>query len=221
MIDVDIMGKITKPLTHVKLTPRVDEGQMRFVLSWPDGPKDLDLHTSFKLNRFLACSCYFGRRECPGVSLDVDSYNGGASGGETITISTLGQYIYTISINKFEDFGEDSADGETPVAGSVQNNNNKNNQTIPDTPLPFSNAKISVYVYNYVGPIFEVAVPSVIDASTTDGESTNPDDYTWWLGFCLNGRTGINSLTPMNKLYTEQPNFSICEKHFGLKPSPF
>ena len=43
-IDPDVTTNAEIELKTISMTPLVEEGQIRFVLSWPDAPADLDLH---------------------------------------------------------------------------------------------------------------------------------------------------------------------------------
>ena len=219
------MGNNTKPLLTIGMTPLVDAGQLRFVLSWPFGPKDLDLHSFFSISRFSKCEVYFGQRDCVGTTLDTDNFNGGASGVETITINLLGNYIYTFAVNKYVDVttGNGQAQGDTPVSGQEESNSTAVeaaiNIGIPDTTLAQSTAKISVYSYGYKGPIFSLTVPTFMPENlivNTQNESGINDEksYNWWLAFCLNGSTGFNSLTPVNKLSTDIPSYNYCGQYF-------
>jgi hypothetical protein len=210
------------------MTPTVDPGQIRFVLSWPLGPKDLDLHSYFKISRFSKCEIYFGKRSCVGTDLDVDNFEGGPNGVETITISTLGNYVYTFAVNKYVDISNGQAQGDDPVPGvddstqaTTQATTPTTNQQIPDTPLAGSNAKISVYINGYKGSIYNLVVPVTADPSTTyERTGGNVNDYLWWYGLCLNGNQGISSLTPINKISVNTPDYTLCQNVY-TPPSSF
>lgn len=208
------MGAMTKPISTASLTPTVDKGKLRFVLSWPNGPKDLDIHSIFKISRFAKCEVYFGKRDCVGVTLDTDNFNSGASGVETITINNLGKYYYTFAVHKYVDISGGQAQGDNPVPGSDAQAQIGNNTkpAVPDLPLALSGAKISVYAYGFKAPIYNLKVPNVATAATTlDGTAGDANSYGWWLGFCLNGNEGINSLSIVNKLSADKPDSKVCE----------
>ena len=225
------MGNKTKPLLTISMTPLVEAGQLRFVLSWPFGPKDLDLHSFFSISRFSKCEVYFGQRDCVGTSLDTDNFNGRSNGVETITINLLGNYIYTFAVNKYVDLTNGQAEGDTTVSGQEESNTlqveivDKDNG-IPDSTLSQSTAKISVYSFGYKGPIFVLVVPTFrpenLIVSTEDGSGINDEkSYNWWLAFCLNGTTGFNSLTPVNKLSTDIPSNTYCRDIFNKENTGF
>ncbi len=72
-LDFDVLDNNT--MSTFQMTPRVEPGKLRFVLSWPYAPKDLDIHSIFKISRFSQCEIYFGARNCLGTTLDVDNLN--------------------------------------------------------------------------------------------------------------------------------------------------
>jgi hypothetical protein len=185
------------------MTPIVEKGKMRFVLSWPYAPRDLDIHSLFKISKFSKCEVYFGKRDCAGTVLDVDNFNGGSNGVETITINTLGQYIYTFAVHKFVQQDPAKKEDEKTDPGAK----------IPNIPLSKSKAKISVYSSEFKGPIYQLEIPSFSDNNLIE-KGKSEDDYTWWMGFCLDGKKGLNSLALVNKLTTEKPNYTLCENLF-------
>lgn len=196
------------------MTPLVEEGKIRFVLSWPYGPKDLDIHSFFKVSRFSKCEVFFGKRDCVGTSLDTDNFSGGNNGVETITINQLGKYVYTFAVHKYTDVSNGVATGDSPVNGAQTNSTDDTSLTnrtsadnIPDVPLSASLAKISVYDYGFKESIYQISVP------TTDPNNLNASN--WWLALCLDGNAGINSLTAVNELYTDKPDYTICENLFA------
>lgn len=209
------MGEYTKPLDTVQMTPYVEAGKIRFVLSWPHGPKDLDIHTMYRISRFSKCEVFFGKRNCLGTSLDTDNFNGGHNGVETVTISTLGKYVYTFAVHKYVDISGGVAKGDDPVPG-VQDQEKESKsikKTVPDTPLPNSNARISVYVNGFKGAIYKIEAPSPTSQSGVEKDSKS-EDIRWWLGFCLNGKEGVESLAVINKYSVDKPHFSLCEKYY-------
>jgi hypothetical protein len=201
------MGFATKPLDTIPLTPFVDEGQIRFVLSWPDAPADLDIHSIFKISRTAKCEVFFSKKECAGVDLDVDNLKGGKNGVETITIREIGKYVYTFAVHRYIDISQGQNQGEVPIADSPTDNIKTN---IPAIPLSNSKATVTVYGKGFKGPLMSVTVPDL----PSEGEDTNPENYNWWTVFCLDGSKGINSITAINKLSVVKPTFSACENYY-------
>jgi hypothetical protein len=201
------------------MTPFVEEGKLRFVLSWPFAPRDLDIHSFFKISRFSKCEVYFGKRDCVGTNLDTDNYNGGSNGVETITINSLGNYVYTFAVHKYTDVSNGVAPGEQPVAGSPPSPPSGRNETInvPDIPLSESRAKVSIYAYGFKGAIYQLMVPSFRSNVALQSDETDRNKFTWWIGFCLNGNEGVNSLSVINKLSKDKPNYTLCE---GIYTTP-
>lgn len=191
------------PLTVpvMSLSPEVPEGNIRVVLSWVDGPSDLDIHSIFKLNNGRKCHTYFGNKNCVGMSLDVDNTKGGKNGVETITITELGNYIYAFYIHKYVDGSGGTAMGERTANGFTASGNtystNLNSITLPDC-----QAKISIYGHGYNTPI------AIIDVGASD--YTNAGDR-YWFAFCLNGRLGMDSLKVKNRVQSTAPTPADCE----------
>jgi hypothetical protein len=193
-------------LYHVKLTPRVKQGEFRFVLDWPNGPKDLDIYAYFNISQKLRCSVFFGKRECPGITFDADHSNGEESSSEVITLHDMGKYIYTLAVNKYTDISNNVAAGENPIEGSeIPHSKTSDSSTVPDTTLSDSEATISVYSDDFIGPITKISVAS---------NANNSSNMNWWLSMCLDGNKGIQSLTVINKLFTEKPQFNYCDNYF-------
>ena len=189
------------------LTPTLVGGLLRFVLSWPGAPNDLDIHSFFAVSQTQKCEVYFSKRSCVGVSLDVDNLSGGSKGVETITVNTLGNYIYTIAVNKYVDL----------TGGVVAGENNFNVNTtatvsLPNIPLVQAYAKISVYAPGFTDPILTLTAPSFIDITTVykADVDTNLDIFDWWLALCFDGSIGVNSVTAINKYMNTKPKFTDC-----------
>jgi len=87
------MGKMTKKIRNISLTPYVEQGKIRIVLSWPDAPADLNLYSIFKTGRFTKCMVFFGKTKCSKTRMNVDNFLGGEKGAETITNDLLEKYI--------------------------------------------------------------------------------------------------------------------------------
>jgi hypothetical protein len=73
------------------LSPVLNPGQFRAILTWGASPRDLDAHL-----KTPSCSVYYGYRSCNGATLDVDQRYG--FGPETITIANTptGTYTYYV-----------------------------------------------------------------------------------------------------------------------------
>jgi len=219
---INVIGDMTEPIINIPMTPLLEEGKIRFVLSWPDGPKDLDLHALFQINRFSKCEVYFGKRDCVGTELDTDNIKEEAYGVETLTINTLGNYIYTFGVNKYVDISGGVGQGDNPIPG-VNNSTRVTNDSavkVPDYPLSESRAKISVYINGYKGPIYQIQVP-IEDPNSVIDQKDNTDPRNWWIAFCLDGKRGLDSLKSVNKLSSYKPNFTYCETLYAPKPTTF
>lgn len=211
-LDLDVAGTTTAKLDTIIVTPTLQPGQIRFVLSWPDKPKDLDLHSFFAVSMFSICEVYFGKRQCAGVVLDTDNYDYGTNGAETITINTLGNYVYSIAINNYIDVSDGIAAGDDPINSYPSNYSSNTSNSTSSTglvPLMLSKAMITVYVPEYKAPIVSLPVPSKFQNDNT--AINDPNKFTWWLAMCLNGRQGIDSLIVVNNIYMNKPRVNVCE----------
>jgi len=83
------------------LVPEGRRNEVEIVLNWGNQADNLDLHTIQVHQDVTAlwCETYFGKKfGCASTRLDRDIKNGGAYGGEKITISTLNNLPYTYMI---------------------------------------------------------------------------------------------------------------------------
>ena len=87
-VECDIaMCRDCSPGLLVPVSPLLEPGQVRLTMSWGERPLDLDVYAQQKnINTEESCTTYYGKKtECEGISLDLDNYNGGNNGVETIT----------------------------------------------------------------------------------------------------------------------------------------
>lgn len=202
------------------MTPSLEEGQIRFVLSWPNNPKDIDIHSLFKISRMSKCEVFFGKRECGGTTLDIDNFNYGINGVETITINTMSSFVYAIAVHKFIDVTTNNlADGDTPIDSYYEEDDEKkdtDNSSAPsqntDLPLMDSGAKISVYIAGFKQAIVQLPVPSKFSNENGNNNAGNDNKFTWWHALCLDGKQGIDSLSVVNTISEDKPDSSDCEK---------
>jgi hypothetical protein len=217
------MGKMTKKIRNISLTPYVEQGKIRIVLSWPDAPADLDLYSIFKTGKFTKCMVFFGKTMCSKTRIDVDNKLGGKKGAETITIDILEKYIYTFAVRKYVSTAKDNlAPGEQRVAGAPMTSD-YNYQFLPDSERPElianvtlaeSNAKISIFVNGFKNAIREITIPINVEANLLLESDKNNKYYDWWVPFCLNGSVGMESLKVINKLTSQIPKEAYCEAHY-------
>jgi len=111
-----------KPKMLVPLSPTLNSGELRMVLSWGAKPKDLDIYVMRRNVRDWDTSCitYHGRRSgCEEATLDLDNTKGGNEGVETITIHDTPSHagnVYMIFVQHFgnnrktEQFGRSQAE---------------------------------------------------------------------------------------------------------------
>lgn len=222
------MGKMTKKVRKVSLTPVVAPGKIRVVLSWPDAPSDLDLYSIFKTGKFTKCMVFFGKTSCSKTQLDIDNRMGGRKGAETITIEVLEKYIYTFAVRKYVSTSVDNlAPGEKRVEGAPMSSDynyeilpdNERPELLPNITLSESTAKVSIFVAGFKNAIQEIVVPLNVQDNLLMDSDKNKKYYDWWLAFCLNGTEGMNSIKIVNKLTSELPKETYCEGLYNTKPA--
>jgi|GEM_PF-2256943 len=78
------------------LSPVMDPGEVRIVLTWGASPSDLESHLTAPNTEGCRYHCFYDTREIPGANLDLDDMD--SYGPETITITSsyLGAYRYYV-----------------------------------------------------------------------------------------------------------------------------
>jgi len=87
----------------VGMSPRVNDGGVRFVLTWGDKPSDLDSHLDLPNNK---CKVIYYKRKCDNwgvATLDLDATRG--NGPETITISKGKKGTYKYDVQQYSNDG--------------------------------------------------------------------------------------------------------------------
>lgn len=212
---------MTKKIRNISLTPFVEQGKIRIVLSWPDAPADLDLYSMFKTGKFTKCMVFFGKTMCSKTRIDIDNKLGGKKGAETITIDILEKYIYTFAVRKYFSVAKDNlASGEQRVEGAPLNSD-YNYEFLPESERPDlianvtlseSNAKVSIFVNGFKNAIREIIVPVNVEDNLLLESDKNKKYYDWWVPFCLNGSQGMQSLKIVNRITSEIPKEAYCEE---------
>ena len=147
---------------------------------------------------------YFGNKDCTGLNLDVDNTKGGKNGVETITINSLGNYIYSFYVHKYVDGSQGNAVGENridsvPIGGDYE-------KPIDNTKTLFnSEAKVIVYGAGYRAPIAKFEVKTLEEKG---------DEYRYWNVFCLDGSKGVDSLKAVHQLAEEAPSYTFCDDFY-------
>jgi len=99
--DTVCKGKECSETVAFSLVPEGRNDKVDIVLNWGNQADNLDLHTVQVHNQVSNnwCETYFGKKTgCSLTELDQDVKNGGAIGGEKITISPLSRVPYTYMI---------------------------------------------------------------------------------------------------------------------------
>lgn len=193
----------------IALTSIKDIGQLTFVLSWLNGPVDLDLHASFAIRDNQYCSVSFANQKCVEMKMEGINDHGGQNGVESMTIKTIGEHFYMIYVHKYRDISNDVAKGEQKIEG-LENLQMQYIDTskIPDTPLSQSGAVIKTY-----GPGYRVQITSL----DIPNDEKYDDTYNYWLAFCIDGSSGISSYTIVNEMLKQKPDKDSCKKLFRFE----
>jgi len=98
----------------VAMSPELEVGQTRIIMTWDDKPMDVDIHVmavSKDDSGELCRTWYNNKTGCPAVSQDRDNAQGGMNGAETVTLlnnTVNSKYTYMVAVEdfKFESDGE-------------------------------------------------------------------------------------------------------------------
>jgi len=90
----------------VSMSPTLDAGQTRIMLTWDDEPSDIDIHiVSVLKSDYSTCRTYYGNKGgCTKITLDLDNTSGGHNGAETMTLldnAINKDYVYVIGIEDY------------------------------------------------------------------------------------------------------------------------
>ena len=83
----------------IVLSPVLDEGAFRIVLTWKAKPEDLEAHLTEPNPNGCRFHCYYFNKTTPTASLDLDDRNG--YGPETITITDMVSGTYRFYVHDF------------------------------------------------------------------------------------------------------------------------
>ena len=214
---------MTTNIISVSLTPFVEPGKIRIVLSWPNAPADLDVYSFFRTTSRRKCTVFFGKKKCKGLRLDVDNNMGGRKGAETITINLLENYIYTFIVRKYVDASVNGlGPGEERVDGAPEEDYAKPD-VLPNIPIHESKAKLKIFVGGTQQNILSIAVPGSASEDNlltdSDKEDSKNKKFDWWHVFCLDGSQGLKSLKTVNKLTVDSPRNTYCEELYFNDPN--
>ena len=197
-------------LDTVALTQKNVLGEISVTLSWPNGPRDLDLHCKFEYNSEddLYCDVFFAKKECAKVKYYEDNYYGGKEGVEMVKIKELGDYYYLFYAQKYIDISDGVPLGEKSIYNKTEKPGITSSylESIPDSIISESEATMTVYTPGYSISTISIGVPSSKDAKNEN----QGDNY--WIGFCLNGKEGLSSLKVVNQVQSTEPSYKLCEE---------
>jgi len=120
-----------EPTLLVALSPTLNPGELRMVLSWAEKPRDLDIYVMRRNVREWSTTCttnYQRRSGCGEATLDLDNTRGGNFGVETVTIHDIPSYdgnVYMVFVQHYgynritEEFG--TSEAQIAISDGVRN----------------------------------------------------------------------------------------------------
>jgi len=109
---VDINNMRTEQRTYA-VAPPVGKGQLRFVLTWGELPKDLDSD----LVTASGCHVWYAHKQCPDGEATLDTDVEDSFGPETINIHTLKAGLYKYKVHAYTDGLMEESDAEVTIYG--------------------------------------------------------------------------------------------------------
>jgi len=190
---------------------------MRFVLSWPRAPRDLDIYAFVKTpGSFKECEVNPYTKECEGIKLDVDNTKGGFSGVETITLTTILPKIYTFAVHKYTPKGSNEKkinEKEINPKFIYDKTKKRDFKNLNNIPLKDSKAKVTVYIKNHHYPLKISNVPTDFENNLLNKKDEFKTDHDWWIVLCFDGRNKV--FKNVDKLSSMSQDSEYCEKLFG------
>jgi hypothetical protein len=86
---------------NIILSPLMDPGEIRIIVTWGESPADLESHLTAPNTQGCRYHCFYDTKEIPGANLDLDDMN--SYGPETITITSLSSGTYRYYVHDFTD----------------------------------------------------------------------------------------------------------------------
>lgn len=107
IVTVTVLGDVDLTNQNAAISPAVEAGQTRIVLTWGESPRDLDSHFSGPtIDGTEAFRVYFGNRTEEDVILDVDDTS--SFGPETVTLEDSSRPgVFRYSVFNFSGGGDD------------------------------------------------------------------------------------------------------------------
>lgn len=203
-VHIDLKDSSLFDLGSIALTRMKDLGELSFVLSWPNGPIDLDLYSSFPVESDQFCTVSFTNHNCVAMKMDTMNDYGGKHGVESLTMREMERNYYMFYVHKYHDVSHDIAAGENKIKG-LDILPEYNTSGVPDTSLSQSQAEIKIYGPGYRTPIISLQI---------DDSPSYDDTYVYWLAFCIDGNIGISSYKIINKLMKTEPDKNYCKNYY-------
>ena len=205
-------------INKMELIKIFNAGKIMVKLEWESKPNDLDLICRFKVSEKDYCYTFFGNERCVETSFYTDAKNGEGKYSEIIEVEEFSDYMYLFYVRKYYDESNGEAKNERKINGVDMNRNlnftdlyKNNNETLVN-----SNAKLLIYSNGLKYSTIRVDINDYINENLSIENSYNEEDNKgiYWIGFCINGKEGLNSIKIINKISKIEPAKNICSDYY-------
>ena len=205
-------------INKMELIKIFNAGKIMVKLEWESKPNDLDLICRFKVSEKDYCYTFFGNERCVETSFYTDAKNGEGKYSEIIEVEEFSDYMYLFYVRKYYDESNGEAKNERKINGVDMNRNlnftdlyKNNNETLVN-----SNAKLLIYSNGLKYSTIRIDINDHINENLSIENSYKEEDNKgiYWVGFCINGKEGINSIKIINKISKIEPAKNICSIYY-------
>ena len=205
-------------INKMELIKLFNDGRIIVKLEWESKPNDLDLICRFKVSEKDYCYTFFGNQKCVETYFYKDAKNQ-ESYSEIIEIEEFSDYIYLFYVRKFFDESNGEAKNERKIEGVDMGKNlnftdlYKNNDEL----LINSKAKLLIYNNGLKYPMIKIDINDYLNENLNIENSYKEEDNKdiYWIGFCINGKEGLNAIKIINKISKNEPDKNICSNYYS------
>ena len=205
-------------INKMELIKLFNTGKIIVKLEWESKPNDLDLICRFKVSEKDYCYTFFGNKKCVDTFYHRDAKNGEGKYSEVIEIEEFSDYMYLFYVRKYFDESNGEAKNERKIKGVDMGENlnftdlYKNNNEL----LINSNAKLMIYYNGLRYSMIKIDINDYINENLTLENSYKKEDNKdiYWIGFCIDGKEGLNTIKIINKISKNEPEKNICSSYY-------
>ena len=206
-------------INKMELIKIFNAGKIIVKLEWESKPNDLDLICRFKVSEKDYCYTFFGNKKCVETAFYRDAKNGNGKFSEVIEIEEFSDYMYLFYVRKYFDESNGESKNERKISGVDMGENlnftdlYKNNNEL----LVNSMAKLLVYSNGLKYPMIKIDINDYINEDLTIENSYKKKEDSkdiYWIGFCVNGKEGLNTIKIINKISKNEPAKNICLSYY-------